>query len=73
MWTWQERIAAIEAAGTARKDIAAAADMPYSTLNDVITGRTKEPKGMAAVKIFEMSEPLMAGYAQRVAGQARAA
>lgn len=54
--SWQERIAAIESAGITRGQIADHCGLPYSTLNDLALGRTKEPKGMAAVRLFALSE-----------------
>lgn len=69
---WQERISACEAAGISRKQIAEFCDVPYSTLNDLALGYTKEPKGMAAVKLFNLSEPHLGSYrhAQAEARQA---
>lgn len=62
---WEERIAACEAAGITRKQIAEVCGVPYSTLNDLALGYTKEPKGMAAVKLFSLSEPHLAAYRQK--------
>lgn len=62
---WKERIAACEAAGLTRKQIAEYCGVPYSTLNDLALGYTKEPKGMAAVKLFNLSEPHLSAYQQR--------
>lgn len=56
MNTWQEKIAEIEAAGITRKEIADHCGMAYSTFNDLALGYTREPKGMAAVKLHKLSE-----------------
>lgn len=39
-----------------RKEIAEYCGMAYSTLNDLVTGRTQEPRGLAAVKLYYLSE-----------------
>ena len=55
---WKERIAACESAGMSRREIAAAVGMSYSALCDVVNGNTKEPRGLAAVKLHALAQSL---------------
>jgi len=53
---WKERIAWCEAAGMTRQQIAAQCGLAYSSLSDIANGASKEPRGMAAVKLYKLSE-----------------
>lgn len=54
--TWSERVEWCELAGLSLAQIAQRCQMAYSTLNDIKTGRTKEPAGMRAVLLYRLSE-----------------
>lgn len=53
---WQQRIGWCEAAGMTRRQIAEYCDLAYSSLSDIANGASKEPRGMAAVRLHELSE-----------------
>jgi hypothetical protein len=54
MITWQERIEDLEGVGMTREEIAKSCGMALSTLGDIATGRTKEPRGDAAVAMHQL-------------------
>lgn len=39
-----------------RKAIAQAAELSYSALCDIVNGNSKAPRGMAAVRLYKLSE-----------------
>lgn len=55
MSTWKERVLFVEAAGKTRQEIAEYIGLAYSSLNDIVSGATKEPRGMAAVRLYELA------------------
>jgi len=54
MKTWAERITELESAGRSLTEIAADIGMSQSALSEVKQGRSKEPRGMAAVRLHEL-------------------
>ncbi|PPE74612.1 hypothetical protein C3942_07570 [Solimonas fluminis] len=58
---WKERVLCCERAGLSRADIADFCGLSYSSLGDLMRGATREPRGMAAVKLWQLSERLAAG------------
>ena len=52
---WSGRVAAIKASGMSLPEIAARCGIPYTPLVDIATGRTKEPRGLAAVKLHDLA------------------
>jgi transcriptional regulator with XRE-family HTH domain len=74
MSTWSDRIRRLEADGWTLAELAKAVGIAYSTLNDIKNGRTQEPKGMAAVRLYclapdtqDQEEPADAANAERAA------
>ena len=52
--TWASRIADLESRGWTLAEIAAAIGKSPQTVSDIKQGRTKEPGGMAAVRLFDL-------------------
>ena len=55
MTEWAHRIRRLEAAGWSLTDLAKTLGIAVSTVSDIKTGRTLEPKGMAAVRLFGLA------------------
>lgn len=53
---WKERVLWCERAGLSRAEIAESCGLSYSSLGDLMRGATREPRGMAAVKLWQLSE-----------------
>ena len=52
MTTWESRIQELrERGGMSLTEIAKRADMPLSTVGDLATGRSKSPRGEAALRL----------------------
>jgi transcriptional regulator with XRE-family HTH domain len=58
MSEWSERICRIEASGLSLTELAERIGVPVSTLGDIKHGRSKQPRGMTAVRLYEMAEAL---------------
>jgi transcriptional regulator with XRE-family HTH domain len=58
MSEWSERICRIEASGVTLTELAERIGVPVSTLGDIKTGRSKQPRGMTAVKLYELAANL---------------
>ena len=56
--TWQERIEWALAAGWSRRKLADEIGVEYSSFCDLARGLTKQPNGYAAVRLFQITEPL---------------
>ena len=54
MKTWADRIEDLEAAGWSLTGIATAIELSPQSLSDIKQGRSKEPRGMAAVRLFQL-------------------
>lgn len=54
MLTWKSRISDLQDSGLTRAEIAEACGMALSTLGDIASGWTTEPRGDAAVKLHEL-------------------
>lgn len=54
MTTWAEKIAALELAGWSLTGIGKSIGLSPQSLSDIKQGRTKEPTGMAAVRLHEL-------------------
>lgn len=54
MKTWAQRIAELEAAGWSLTSMGAYIGLSPQSLSDIKQGRSKEPRGMAAVKLHAM-------------------
>ena len=54
MITWQTRIRDLQAAGLTLSDIAEEIGIATSSVGDIATGRTKEPGGDAALKLYAL-------------------
>ena len=54
MTTWPQRIEQLEAAGWSLTRISAEIELSPQALSDVKQGRSKEPRGMAAVRLHEL-------------------
>ena len=54
MDTWRIRIEQLELAGWAIKDICEETGIKPSSISDIKAGRSKEPTGMKAVKLYEL-------------------
>jgi lambda repressor-like predicted transcriptional regulator len=61
MKTWQDRIAELEASGMSLTDIGHEIKLSPQSLSDIKQGRSKEPRGMAAVKLHALHERLCGG------------
>jgi transcriptional regulator with XRE-family HTH domain len=55
MTEWAHRIRRLEAAGWSLTDLARTLGIAVSTVSDIKNGRTLEPKGMAAVRLFGLA------------------
>ena len=55
---WKKRVLWCERAGLSRAEIAESCGLSYSSLGDLMRGATREPRGMAAVKLYHLSERL---------------
>ncbi len=53
---WIERVLWCERAGLSRAEIADSCGLSYSSLGDLMRGATREPRGMAAVRLWQLSE-----------------
>ena len=62
---WQEYIETISSGGMSYSAIAAAVNSHTSTIGDLASGRSKEPRGMTAILLSEL-------HAKEVRKQARA-
>lgn len=72
--SWAERIAALEGLGWSLTEIGEVIELSPQGVSDIKCGRTKEPRGMSAVRLYRLSEgdlPLPPGM--RVPGAADAA
>lgn len=58
MSEWSERICRIEASGVTLTELAERIGVPVSTLGDIKTGRSKQPRGMTAVRLYEMARQI---------------
>ncbi len=58
MSEWSERICRIEASGLSLTELAERIGVPVSTLGDIKTGRSKQPRGMTAVRLYELAKRL---------------
>jgi transcriptional regulator with XRE-family HTH domain len=54
MTDWAHRIQRLEAAGWSLTDLAQHLGVAVSTLSDIKNGRTLEPKGMSAVRLYQL-------------------
>jgi hypothetical protein len=54
MITWQDRIEDLRALGMTLAEIGSHAGIATSTVGDLATGRTAEPRGDAALKLHEL-------------------
>jgi hypothetical protein len=54
MKTWAQRIEDLEAANWSLTAIANAIELSPQSLSDIKQGRSKEPRGMAAVRLWEL-------------------
>lgn len=54
MKTWAQRIADLEASGWSLTAIGQHIDLSPQSLSDIKQGRSKEPRGMAAVRLHAM-------------------
>lgn len=54
--TWQEIIATLSAGGMTYSAIAEAVNSKGSTIGDIATGRSTEPRGMTAVLLMRLYE-----------------
>lgn len=52
--TWSEKVIALEARGWTLTGLAAACGKSVSWVSDIKQGRTKEPGGMAAVRLHNL-------------------
>lgn len=52
--TWSEKVIALEAAGWTLTALAGACGKSVSWVSDIKQGRTKEPGGMAAVRLHNL-------------------
>lgn len=60
MSEWSERICRIEASGVTLTELAERLGVPVSTLGDIKTGRSKQPRGMTAVRLYELARQIEA-------------
>jgi transcriptional regulator with XRE-family HTH domain len=60
MSEWSERICRIEASGLSLTELSESIGVPVSTLSDIKTGRSKQPRGMTAVRLYELAKGLEA-------------
>jgi hypothetical protein len=54
MTTWADKIAALESAGWSLTGLGKAIVLSPQSLSDIKQGRTREPTGMAAVRLHQM-------------------
>lgn len=54
MKTWASRIADINASGLTYAQIASLTGIPLSTIGDLATGRSKQPRGNAALTLDKL-------------------
>jgi len=54
MSTWAEMVVAAQSRGWTLKELAVELGIAYSTLCDIRRGETKEPTGMAAVRLHRI-------------------
>jgi hypothetical protein len=73
MTTWSQRVIELEAAGRSITAIAAEVGMSQQALSDVKAGRSKEPRGMAAVRLHALHSALVAQNAADAPEQDEAA
>lgn len=59
--TWAERIADLEAAGWSLTQIGKDIELSPQSLSDIKQGRSKEPRGMAAVKLHALHARVCGG------------
>lgn len=52
--TWADRVQDLQAAGYSLPDISAQTGLSRTALSDIGRGRTAEPKGMQAVKLYNL-------------------
>lgn len=60
MQTWAERIAELESIGWSLTKIGAEIGLSAQALSDIKQGRSKEPRGMAAVNLHALHARVMA-------------
>lgn len=73
MTEWARRIQRMEASGWTLTELANQLGVAVSTLSDIKNGRTIEPKGMAAVRLFQLDEHLHGALPDQVAPDSQAA
>lgn len=54
--SWAEKIADLEAIGWSLTGIGQAIELSPQSLSDIKQGRSKEPRGMAAVRLHQLHE-----------------
>lgn len=64
---WSERIKALQSAGWRPSEIAAEIGLSVTALSDLSTGRSAEPKGMAAVLLHKLTSPRIKSPRKRAA------
>lgn len=64
MKTWAERITELEAAGRSLTQIANDIGTSQQALSELKQGRSKEPRGMAAVRLHELHLQVCGGDAE---------
>lgn len=56
MKTWAERIIELETAGWSLTDIAKEVEASQQAMSELKQGRSKEPRGMTAVRLHELHQ-----------------
>lgn len=54
MTPWARKITELEAAGVSQKEISAATGLAVSSVSDLKTGRSRQPRGDAALKLADL-------------------
>lgn len=73
MKTWAEIISDLQAAGMTYAEIASAIGVAGSTIGDLATGRSKSPRGAAAVRLHSLHVELVGAEKPDSEGVNRAA
>jgi len=67
MTTWADRIAGLEEAGWSLTKIGDTIELSPQSLSDIKQGRSKEPRGMAAVRLHELHARVCGGDEKKAA------
>lgn len=58
MSTWRQMIVDLEASGMTLTGIGDRIDLSTASVSDIKQGRTREPRGMSAVRLYELHSAL---------------